>query len=345
VGTPVARAPHAEPAASPGTSAPAPTGGAAAATAQAVREYIKKKYPELEPQGRLAAAQSAPLGVLFPGTDAYIFSVGARYPIATVGPHVRRVIFMRAGHDAPVLDFDSTQGDPAMAPALQAALPAVKDDKMADAAQAAAELAPLDAFYRNPELTFEVRKGPGRRTTAVATGPGFRYELAFGPDGRIAALKREDHRPRPICYEHRARAQALLDAQASGLRATDVIWDEASATWIPGHYAYVVVDAAGAPAGLAIVEKGPGAARFVPTHDRSGLLSAARLIVAPAHDDAAVADAAAVVLGLLQKAGATPRLLIGPPLLSVRRTDGGHLVHAAELDATLRFDDAGRLQL
>src|SRR5262249_55382177 len=150
-------------------------------------------------------------------------------------------------------DFDSTIKDAEAPAALNKLLPACTAANAEQLSEAILELVPLDPFFRNPEGPFKIKRGPGKHITALLAGPNYKYEIPSGPDGAVAALRRAARRPKPICSEHRARAQALLDATHAGLRAGDVVWDDLTAQLVPDHYVYIVVDAQGHAAGLASV--------------------------------------------------------------------------------------------
>jgi len=320
-------------------AAPPPSPQATGSPQDVAAAYVKKKYPDLA-GGRIAKVPSAAVASLLHGREAFYFSVGGMYPLATVGPHVRRVLVVDVGKQEVVFDFDSTVKDDEAASTLGGFLPPAGPKNLAEVAATVAVFAPLDPFFSQPDPDFQARKGPGRRTTATWSGPRFRYVVVFGPDGKVVSLKREDTRPKPICSEHRARAQALL---ADGLRVGDVIWDELTARLAPHHYLYEVRAANGARAGLAVVEKGPGAARFVSAHDRTGLAALARDVLLPVRNAESAAESAQVVLALQAHAGAAEQAPLGAPFFAVEASGAGWLATSRELGASVRFGADGRL--
>jgi hypothetical protein len=291
--------------------------------------YVKLKYPELATGAGLARLASPAAAKLMPDAELYAFSVGGMYPIATMGPHVRRVLVVDDKKHEVVLDFDATLKDDDAQAALRDFLPRATAKTAADVAAMTATLAPLDPFFSNPGAPrFAVKKVPGGKLRAVWSGAGFQYEIDFASDGKLADLERKDRRPKPICFEHRARAQALLDREHPGLRAGDVIWDELTAARVPGFYVYEVLGGRGERAGLVAVEKGPGAARFASAADAAALI---RDVLTPAAG-ADLAAAGQVAFGLLRHAGASTSAPLGPEWLTVHGPQvrwQGYVLHFA----------------
>jgi len=312
-----------------------------AQAAETAGAYVRKKYPEIT--GKLAPAHARAVEALMPGVTTFYFSAGGLYPIPTMGAHVRRILAVRAKDGQIALDFDQTVKDADAPAALAGILPRATRSNLLRVAAAIAQLLPLDPFFRSPEGELKLRRGPGRRETAFMAGPGWKYEVAFNPDGRVGSIVREDRRPRPICYQHRARAQALLDRKHPGWRAGDVVWDRATAELARSHYVYEVQGADGARRGLALVEKGPGAARFAEADDRAGLEALVREALGSVEQKDA-AEAAAVALDLLARAGALPRPPLGGLFFDVTRGVEGSLARSRELGIDVAFDADGRLR-
>jgi hypothetical protein len=352
--TPVAPAPAAVAAPAPAPTpaqapapAPAPKPDPAPATApsgaggaEAVKTYVQQKYADV--QGAIAKEPTNEIGAVVPGVEAFHFSAGGMYPLVTMGPHVRRIIAVREKNHEIAFDFDQTVKDPDAPAALNAVLPAATSTNLEQMAGAILTLVPLDPFFKNPDPAFKVKR-QGRRSTASMIAPNYKYEITFGPDGKVAALAREDKRPKPICSEHRARAQALLDAAHKGLRAGDVVWDDLTARLVADHYVYVVVDESGHAAGLASVVKGPGTARFAPAGDAAALRAMVHDVLAPVHDATDAGNAAQVALTLLARARALPNLPSGAPFFTVAQRGSALLARSTELGTSVRFGADGKL--
>jgi hypothetical protein len=310
--------------------------------------HARTTHPEIA--GTIAEVRSPNATRLLPHRRIFSFAAGGLYPIATTGAHVRRFLLVDDQTFKVLLDLDAAQSDGEVATALRDRIPAASKDDATAVAALVATLAPLDPFFPNPgEPAFQLQANAGAGLHAVWAAPSsaFRYAVAFDAGGRLASIERVDHRPKPICFAHRARAQALLDATTSpaGLRAGDVVWDDLTARLIPDHYLYEVRDSTGLPAGLVAVAKGPGAATFVRA-DRAALLSALRGWIAPARDPHEAAQDAQVIWTLFAHAGAAPRAPGGVPLLDASRASapGGFQVISQELGETLRFGPDGRAQ-
>jgi hypothetical protein len=310
------------------------------AGADAVKAYAQQKYADV--QGTIAKEPAPVVSAVIPDVEVFHFSAGGMYPLVTMGPKVRRIIGVREKNHEIAFDFDSTIKDAEAPAALNAVLPAATSSNVEQVAAAILVLLPLDPFFRNPEGTFHVKR-QGRRSIATLSGSNYNYEILFGPDGKVTGVVREDKRPKPICSEHRARAQALLDAGHAGLRAGDVIWDDLTARLVANHYVYVVVDASGHAVGIASVVKGPGAARFAPADDAAALRALVHDVLAPVHDATDAADAAQVALTMLARARALPHLPSGAPFFSVAQRGSSLLARSTELGTAVRFGADGKL--
>ena len=340
---PVAQAP-APPAAEPAKQEPpkpeTPAAASASTSADAVKAYVAKQYADVK--GAIAKEPSTVIGDLVPGVEAFHFSAGGMYPLVTMGPKARRLIGVKEKTHEIAFDFDQTVKDAEAPAALNGVLPPATSANLQETAQAILLLAPLDPFFKNPDGKF-VLKRQGRRSTAMLDGANFKYEIGFGPDGKVTSLLRDDRRPKPICNEHRARAQALLDATHPGLHAGDVVWDDLTARLVADHYVYIVVDAAGQAAGLASVVKGPGAARFAPADDAAALRALVHDVLAPVHEAADAADAAQVALTLLARARNLPHSPSGAPFFTVAHRGSALLARSTELGLSVRFGADGKL--
>ena len=343
--TPVTPTPAAAPApvAAPAKQDPptpaVPAAAPAASSADAVKSYVEQKYADV--RGGIVKEPSTVISDLVPGVEAFHFSAGGMYPLVTMGPKARRIIGVKEKTREIAFDFDQTVQDADAPAALNAVLPPATSANLEKTAQAVLILAPLDPFFKNPEGKFTIKR-QGRRSLAMLDAANYKYEIGFGPDGKVASLLREDKRPKPICNEHRARAQALLDATHPGLRAGDVVWDDLTARLVADYYVYVVVDASGRAAGLASVVKGPGAARFAPAEDAAALRALVHDVLAPVHDAADAADAAQVALALLARARnlQTPS---GAPFFTVAQRGTALLARSTELGLSVRFGADGKM--
>jgi hypothetical protein len=317
-----------------------PAAASASTSADAVKAYVAKQYADVK--GAIAKDPSTVIGDLVPGVEAFHFSAGGMYPLVTMGPKVRRIIGVKEKSHEIAFDFDQTVKDAEAPAALGGVLPPATSANLEQTAQAVLLLAPLDPFFKNPEGKFVIKR-QGRRSMAMLDGANFKYEISFGPDGKVAGLTRDDRRPKPICNEHRARAQALLDATHPGLRAGDVVWDDLTARLVADYYVYIVVDASGRAAGLASVVKGPGTARFAPADDAAALRAMVHDVLAPVHDAADAADAAQVALTLLARARNLPHAPSGAPFFTVAHRGSALLARSTELSLSVRFGADGKL--
>jgi hypothetical protein len=313
---------------------------------EVARLYVRKRYPDLASRGQLATIANPVAGEVLPGIDLFYFSVGSKYPIVTE-PHARHTLLIDAARGEVVLDLDTdpdTESDHQLALALRAVLAAVTLDNSATTAELVAVIVPLDPYFANPtEGGFVVTPGDGGHILAVWTGERFRYEVDFDADGKLTDLKRRDDRVKPVCLEHRAQAQELLDVRDDGLRTCDVIWDDLTARLARRHYVYEVRTGNGKRAGLAAVEKGPGKVRFVWRDDRSDLLALARDIIEPVASRRGAAEAAQVALTLWARAGAVEHAPMGAPYFTVSSLKSGFKASSNELAVTVVFDGSGRI--
>src|SRR5262249_34325430 len=158
-------------------------------SADAVKAYVQQKYADV--QGGIAKEPTNVISAVVPGVEAFHFSAGGMYPLVTMGPKVRRIIAVREKNHEIAFDFDQTVKDAEAPAALNGVLPAATSSNAEQTASAILALVPLDPFFKNPEPAFHIKR-QGRRSIAAMVAPNYKYEITFGPDGKVVSIARED---------------------------------------------------------------------------------------------------------------------------------------------------------